>query len=338
MLAEQLLNQVREYIRQTSLGEVLGLAKEVSVSFLAQGEYNLNYLLQSGERKYVLRINTGSQMGLDNQIAYEYQALRLLNRSQVTPRALYLDDTRAQIPYGMLVMEYLPGVPLDYRCDLTRAARTLARIHGLEYAPSEVEFLAREPGPLTGLFNEAAYLLETFFTCQSANPRAVSLLKKIIAEAEERKQDEKYLLAEPWLRVINRDVNSRNFIVNAESDECFLIDWERPIYGEPAQDLSHFLIVTTTLWKTDYIINREEEDLFIGVYADELDPCPQAKTLQDRVEMFKYFNLLRAVAWCAMAWTEYIKPGRPLSNQDTFQKIERYIEPEFVSSVFCQQV
>lgn len=334
MLAEQLYDIVTEYVNRQSFILTLGLKRIVSVSYLAQGEYNLNYLLQSGADQYVLRINTGSQMGLDNQIAYEYKALRLLSRSKVTPRAFYLDDTKMNIPFGTLVMEYLPGEPLDYRFDLIRAARTFACIHGLEFADSETKFLVKEPGPFTGIMNEVTCLLQQYFSHPQANSQTKKLLDKIMDKAQKRKPEEKYLLVEPWLRVINTEVNSHNFIVNAKTEKCCLIDWEKPIYGEPAQDLGHFLIATTTLWKRDYILSKEEEDLFLRTYLNELPPCSQVKTLRDRVDMFKFFNLLRAVSWCAMAWTEYIKPDRPLSNQDTLMKIKMYIEPEFLTRVF----
>jgi thiamine kinase-like enzyme len=123
--------------------------------------------------------------------------------------------------------------------------------------------------------------------------------------------------------------------VDPQAETCFLIDWEKPIYGEPAQDLSHFLIATTTLWKQNYVLSGEEEDLFIDNYLAALPSCPQAETLRDRVEMFKFFNYLRAVSWCAMAWTEYIEPGRLLNNRDTFDKIRQYLEPEFLKKILA---
>jgi len=335
MLAEELLDPVKRYVNQIDFGLALGLQTktELTVEFLAQGEYNLNYLLQSGQQKFVLRINTGSQMNLENQIAYEFKALQLLGNSNVTPQAFYLDDTQQKIPHGLLVMEYLPGRPLDYRTDLARAAQTLARVHSLEFKDEDVEFLVKEPGPFTGIYNEACRLSERYFACPQANSQTALRLEHYLSKAEERKQEEKYLLKEPWLRVINTEVNSHNFIVNDQAESCFLIDWEKPIYGEPAQDLSHFLIETTTFWKGDYVLSQEEEALFLKAYLQELPSCPQAKTLVDRVEMFKFFNYLRAISWCAMAWTEYTQPGRPLSNHDTFKKIKRYLEPDFLDRI-----
>lgn len=333
MLAEELLNRVRQYVDDHDLGLGLGAQDERNIDYLAQGEYNLNYLLTSGPRRYVLRINTGSQMQLDNQIGYEYQALQLLSRSSVTPQVYYLDDSRQEIPYGLLIMEYLPGTPLDYCYDLAPAARTLAKIHGLEFSQRETEFLVKEPGPFTGIYNEAQRLLEPYFASPEANPQAARRLERFFAKAGDRKREEQFLLNEPWLRVINTEVNSHNFIVNSEQGKCFLIDWEKPILGEPAQDLAHFLIATTTLWKRNYLLSKGEEELFLTAYLKALPPVFQAKTLPERVEMFKFFIYLRAVSWCAMAYTEYIKPGRPLSNQDTFEKIKQFLEPEFLDRI-----
>lgn len=341
MLAQELLGDVKKYIEghsaQPDFRAALALPRDASrieIGYLAQGEYNLNYWVKFDEKKYVLRINTGSQMQLTNQIGYEYKALQLLSCSRVTPRAYYLDDTRQELPYGLLIMEYLAGEPLDYHSDLQKAAETLARVHGIDFSAAEVEFLVKEPGPFTGMYNEVSRLLNIYFDCPQPKPETAGLLERIFVMAETKKQDEKYLLAEPWLRVINTELNSHNFIVNHQNNECFLIDWEKPIYGEPAQDLSMFLIPTTTYWKRDYILSREEEQAFLKAYLKKLPPCPQAANLQDRVNMFKFFNLLRAVSWCAMAWTEYIRPDRPLSNDDTFKKIEKYIEPEFITGVF----
>jgi len=336
MLSQELLPEVKQYVNKEKFKDSLGINTSINieVSFLAQGEYNINYILQVKDKQYVFRINTGSQMELNNQIAYEFQALKLLEISQVTPKALYLDASLEEIPYGLLLMEYLPGQPLDYRTDLQGAANTFARIHGLEFTEEETKFLVKEPGPFTGVYNEAVRLLNKYFECPQASNEVVRLLEKIIMKAAEKKKEEEYLLKEPWLRIINTEVNSHNFIVNHAQDTCYLVDWEKPIYGEPAQDLSHFLIATTTMWKRNYTLSKEEENFFLDIYAKKLPPCAQKNTLKDRVELFKFFNYLRAVSWCAMAWTEYIQPGRLISNQDTFTKIKAYIEPEFLKTSF----
>lgn len=336
MLAEQLLPQIKDYIKQYHQSFSIHTSEFAQVSYLAQGEYNLNYLLQDEGRRYVLRVNTGSQMQIDRQIEYEYDALHLLRSSEVTPYPYYYDGSKKRLPYGILIMEYLPGRPLDYQTDLALAAQTFACIHGMNFTPAETEFLIRETGPFSGIYQEAARLLESYFNCPQADPQVAGLLERLLARAETRRHEEKSLLDEPWLKVINTEVNSHNFIVNDKEGTCHLIDWEKPILGEPAQDISHFLIATTTLWKQNQLIDREAERNFIREYIYHLPPDPLVNTLIDRIEMFKFFNYLRAVSWCAMAWTEYTQPGRLLNNQDTWHKINEYLSMEFLNRIAAE--
>ncbi len=110
------------------------------------------------------------------------------------------------------------------------------------------------------------------------------LLEKVLLKADEKKKEEEYLLREPWLTVINTEVNSHNFIVNNDLQTCHLIDWEKPILGEPAQDLSMFLIATTTMWKRNYVLSLEDEEVFIKAYLKT--PALSYKgTLKSRVDV-----------------------------------------------------
>ncbi|WP_434510768.1 phosphotransferase [Desulfitobacterium sp. AusDCA] len=334
MLHELLAQDITAYVNRAHFRRSMNIQTPIHVQFLAQGEYNLNYLLETDSRNYVLRVNTGSQMSLANQIQYEYQALQLLKPSGVTPLPYYLDDLQKEIPYGLLVMEYLPGAPLNYYSDLSGAAVTFARIHSISFNQGENDFLVKAKAPFSAILSEANNLLTRYFDCSEANPEVKDLLERIYLFGEEKRKEESYFLKEPWHAVINTEVNSHNFIVNQEKKSCHLIDWEKPIYGEPAQDLSMFLIRTTTLWKADVLLSAEQEDLFLKSYTEELIPCPYVQTLPERVRIFKFFNTLRALSWCAMAWTEYIKPGRPLVNKDTFEKINMYLEPNFIKGCF----
>ena len=67
------------------LREVLGLpyGSTLELEPLAQGEHNANFLVQAegDSRTFVLRINYSSQMGLDDQIGYEYAAQTALKRT-----------------------------------------------------------------------------------------------------------------------------------------------------------------------------------------------------------------------------------------------------------------
>ena len=113
----------------------MGLPPGTDIPFasLGQGEYNANFRFRhpATGQDLVLRVNTGSQMHLPDQIAYEFFALTDLLPTGRTPRPLFYDDSRAILPYGALVMTWLPGRHLRYEEDMGAAAAILADIHAL---------------------------------------------------------------------------------------------------------------------------------------------------------------------------------------------------------------
>ena len=81
----------------------------MDVRFLAAGEYNENYLVRNGDGlAYVFRINHGSQLGLDRQIEYEFNVLRAVAPSGVTPAPLFVDPEPSGLPGGVLLMITFP--------------------------------------------------------------------------------------------------------------------------------------------------------------------------------------------------------------------------------------
>ncbi|WP_454052488.1 hypothetical protein [Clostridium sp. Marseille-Q7071] len=89
-----MINKIREYLFKTDLCQVLNLNKEFNINFLAQGEYNINYTISDENKKFVFRINTASQLRLENQINYEFEALKAIEKSGVTPKGLFVDGTK----------------------------------------------------------------------------------------------------------------------------------------------------------------------------------------------------------------------------------------------------
>ena len=124
-LMTDMLPKVTEYLAAKDWNDVPVMQGcKFTVTPLAQGEYNLNYLITSDSTQLVFRVNIGSQIARDDQIVYEYKALDLLRQSGVTPRPHYVDDTRTFFDRGILIMDYLPGEALDYNQDLAPGRQT----------------------------------------------------------------------------------------------------------------------------------------------------------------------------------------------------------------------
>ncbi len=329
---DDLAKKLKAYIRERDFMQATGVSRQASLEFLAQGEYNINYLIDDEEEKYVLRVNLDSQMDLDDQIAYEFSALKVLAPSGVTPRPFYLDTSKEKIDYGLLMMEYLPGRALEYRKDLKTAAKVFAKIHKLDTA--HVDCLIKENKPLTAIWNECDTLLDKYLNSDLAVPEIKRFLTKIRADLKKKKGKETELMELFPKAIVNTEVNSNNFIINDKYNLAYLVDWEKPLITTPLQDLSHFMVPTTTLWKTSFIFNQGEEEEFLHHYLKERGMDSKYHEVKSALKIFNKFSAMRGISWSAMAWVEYQVTEREIKNQDTFETIDSYLKPDFLEMLF----
>ena len=329
------LPNAKDYLARTDLSGIPGWRPSVpfQIEPLAQGEYNMNYLVRQGGRIWVLRVNVGTQIDRDDQILYEYRALKLLEPTGVTPRPFYVDASRERLEYGVLLMEYLPGGPLDYRRDLEAAARLFARIHSQPVAPED-NHLIREECPLSMTYEECSRLLPVYLESDLGDPALRDYLREVLDWAAEARHQEAYFLADPYPCIINTEVNSGNFIVNRERRTLHLVDWEKPLWGDPSQDISHFRVPTTTLWKTDYRMSGGDKRTFLDAYRAAISDDHLRDTIEERIRLRDPFNCLRGISWSAMAWVAYRTGEHALQNRDTFLKVSAYLDLEFVRGLF----
>ena len=170
--------EFQKYLRSEAFLNPLGIPSGTHLEFspLGRGEYNTNYTFtHPNGQKLVLRINTGSQMHLDDQIGYEFSALKNLEPSGRTPRAFFCDPAM-----NCLVMEYLPGRSLRYETDLPIAAEIFADIHALPI-PANCRLL--EPAnPLDAIIDECRQMVSHYYSWEQADPVVTLLLETLEKE------------------------------------------------------------------------------------------------------------------------------------------------------------
>ena len=298
------------------------------VSFLAAGEYNANYRLETPEGHRVLRINHGSQLGLgDDQIAYEYKVLEALADSGVTPKPFACHPDPEALGGGALLMEYLPGIALDYCKDLESAARIFARVHRMPVP----EGLIVQADPVMDIAGESIGLIQRFPDHPRTREKAhlLAYYDEVVALAGRTRE----LFANEELCIVNTEVNSGNFLIS-DNSAC-LVDWEKAVVSYRYQDLGHFMVPTTTLWKTDVCLTKDEKRVFLSAYHQTACPEIDFNELVEKTLLMERTILLRALSWCYMAWYEYTQTDRALQNRDTFTKIEQYLSdiPWILNSV-----
>ncbi|MEI3380774.1 MAG: phosphotransferase [Dorea sp.] len=325
---------LKEYVKSKDYREALGLPTEQEEEYkmLAQGEYNINYIFEHPKtgQKLLLRVNCGSQMHLEDQIGYEFYALQLLKDSGRTPKALYVDGSKKLLDHGIMVMEYLPGKALDYHTDMKYAAECLADIHSVRIPESE-KVLIRPENPLIAILEECEEMVKTYMDSPLGKDKTKQTIRDLLDQAwkKARKSD----IESTYACCINTELNSSNFLIGGEGKPNYLIDWEKPLLGDPAQDLGHFLAPTTTFWKTDVILGMEEIEIFIDNYIECVGGRFDTTGLKERTKTFVEITCLRGITWCAMAWVQYQQPDKLIVNEFTYRKLEAYLSEEFLEKI-----
>lgn len=339
------------------------------------------------EAPFVLRINRASQINLGReQIRYEFNALRFLEPSGVTPCVYSCTEQGKYIPFGMLTMEYLPGRPLQYERDLLLAAHLLARVHTLDATDAP---LLRPRYPQRALLEECKRMWDVYERfvshdaagrgadcrdvasletasdnasdrnaatrdasgCNASNCETASCDASCSAHAgrsmgsrhSDRNNAERLALIQSWMKiaahnasdtpcvrpcVINTELNSGNFIINDDAPQTLsrIIDWEKPVIADCEQDLAHFLVPTTTNWKTDTILSAAEIRAFLDEYARFRAVDTQL------LRTYMQLNVLRGITWCAMAFVQY-SHGEGARNVDTWKKIQEFLSIEYLTAL-----
>ena len=294
------------------------LSRSLQCTFLAAGEYNENYRIVDEQQEYVFRINHGTQLGLSRQIEYEFHVLEAVFPSGVTPRPYRYSLDGGGLGNGVLLMEYIPGRPLDYVKDLDTAARIFARIHRL---PTDPRLIVQED-PIRDIAAESLGMLKR---CDGREYNEVrNLLLQYYEDILEMAAHSPLMFeGESWC-IVNTEVNSGNFLV--DSRRSCLVDWEKAVVSCRYQDLAHFLVPTTTLWKTDCRLNKEARGVFLETYREQLGLDIPLAELREKTAIMERVILLRALSWCYMAWHEYTSRNRALTNDTTFRKIVSYLD------------
>lgn len=327
-LIQSLEDRIKKYILSNDVNVYID-KNNLSVEFLAQGEYNINFTISDGKNKYVFRVNTGSQIEVENQIEYEFNALKALEISKVTPKVYFVDSSKEKLDYGVLIMEYLEGGPLIYQRDLTKASKIFAKIHSLDLKNIDTSNFIVEENICRDRILEGNRLLKDYLISPIIDKRNRGFFQKFLYWAEDNKDRDIYFSENKCHGINNTEVNSSNFIIG--KDESYLIDWEKPVISDPSQDLTQFLAETTTLWKGNYILSKEEKREFFREYKRNLTiPIPD---IEDRVHLYTPYLYLRALSWCAYAYLEYQKPGKDIKNRDTYERIKEYLDVNFMEKL-----
>lgn len=226
-------------------------------------------------------------------------------------------------------MSYISGGRFDYNnaVHFAGAAECLADIHSISI--KNASGLISYEHPLKAILKECEAMAAVYTDSEPADKELKFKIRKML--------DKAWLIAgrvndvSPYKCCINTELNSSNFI--AHDDKVSLVDWEKPLYGDPAQDLGHFLAPTTTLWKTDTVYCKDKMDRFITEYEEFVAGRFTTEGLRKRTHQFIIITCMRGITWCAMAWVQYINSAKKIINDDTMAKLDMYMSKDFLDYI-----
>ncbi len=349
------LERARAYLRgNVALREALGIGPdaELSCSALGAGEHNDNYVFSAASSpvRYVLRVNVAPQPFHADQVAYEEAALHALAESGRVPRVLYRDSSPDAPGAGVLVISFCAGQMLDFDAlrpgDLRCAAKIMADIHAV---PVDAACLLHRPeNSRRELFDECMARYEVYRTSGHADTRISRRAEQLACRA--RALVDAAPAPDTPPSIVNTETLSAHFLIPKASadaaaaadlrapfagDPGSFVDWERPLVGDPAQDLAYFTAPTTTFWDSERFLSAQEEADFIECYWREMDGRIPRGNFEERYPAWRALTALRSTTWCCKAWAQCA--GRPESHPSAKarEKLSAYLSDDFLERLLA---
>lgn len=186
---------------------------------LGEGEHNLNFWFrdEATSRKFVLRVNVAAQPFHQNQVRYEYEALRALEPSRRAPQPFYVDDSAQAPGKGALVIGFCEGQRLDFDHlrpgDLECAAQLMADIHAVPVGDACPLF--RPENPLRTLFDECVDRYRAYRASAFEDARVTKWVERFLGVAEPVSRES--CPNADCTHIVNTETLPSHFLIPAES-------------------------------------------------------------------------------------------------------------------------
>lgn len=288
----------------------------------------------------VLRVPRVSQWGLAPEalLAYEAAAFARAEPSGVTPRFFGAVPTGPDLPMGALAVEFVPGRKPRLPRELGLLADALARIHALPVPEARAPLLVHTDPvaeTLKAIREQAAFLREAGLA-----PMAAAAIRAELATAESVALTAR---PAPVLTLTGSDTHPGNFLVAEKRahGRAVFVDLEKALYGNPAVDLAHATLYTSTMWDPDCAARLAPAEVgdFHAAYFNAVPPA-LAASIKPWVRPLRRLVWLRTLTWCvrwrvlskrAGGWSkERLAPDHAAHIEQT---VADYVDPDRIASI-----
>lgn len=297
----------------------------VTVSNLPQGVWNLNYLAQINDKKFVLKVYQNwprtRSMFTANSGRREFETLKLLEGLNIAPKPILFDNRGTLAGRDLMIYEYATGNTLTYSDRvMVEAAGVYAKLHSLN--PDRAAFLQRRDESLLALMTGIKLKYVHYVRRGDIPPTLQAQFARYIERSEKHIAGQKSG-AYPQ-SIIHADPVAGNVIVAPstalEDSKLILIDWQTVMIGDPAFDIWAFTSAPFALWDLDATPSEDQRDLFRQTYLSlQNDP-----TLEERIALKEPLYLLEYGLHLSTRYYDYKSGNMPplalIGREANFEK------------------
>ncbi|MBI2661982.1 phosphotransferase [Candidatus Woesearchaeota archaeon] len=236
----------------------------IKFSFLARGNHNDNYSIETNRGKYVLRIENNP---LFKNLKKEYNLLKSL-KPELGPKVYFLDKSHKVIPNDYFVEEFVEGKYPHKLNDkfIILIAKWLKKLHRQKKACKRHSMLKAIKPYFRNVNNH-----KNGITSKIVN-QIDSLFERVTAFC---KKNDGIFAYRKEACLLHSDLSRENIIYNGK--EIRLLDWEFSRYHFPEWDLVYFM--------QSLELNSKQKDLFLKTYG-----YPTSKTGKKRLLIISLLN------------------------------------------------
>ena len=273
----------------------------IRFSFLAKGNHNSNYLLETTDNKYVIRVEDNQQF---KNLKKEFKFLKLA-KPGLGPKVLLFDNSHKIIPRDYLIEEFIDGKhPSEEHPTndfVEQMAEWFKKLHKTTKISSKPYLLTTKVKPYYKNYLKYKDNIEDEEFKEKLS-RYISKALKIL------KKNNTIFANRKTISLLHNDTSSGNIFY--KPGYVRLIDWEFVDYGLPERELIYFL--------DSYRLSKNQQNLFLRSYG-----YPNTKKVNIQLSMAYIILLFSSIGYSL--WQLDMLQKKKFSKKDKAERIKRLI-------------
>ena len=299
------IDAIWNHLKGTDL--TLGLSK-ADLSLLPSTGLAHDHIRIGQETGWLARVPKQSQWERPAQDNLTYQAacFQRVGDTRAGPFMRQVIPVSDALPFGALIVAYVEGRPSVLPDDLPLIAECLAKIHAAPL-PQDLAPLEDHKDPVIPALAEIRTQLSYLDKLDLPQEQADWIRSKV-----------HWLATLSWPEtsiqtLCGTDTHPGNFLIRG--DMAVMVDLEKCLYGNPAIDLAHTSVYTSTTWEQSgtAILTPDQVVDFYETHLELLPPELET-ALRPWLWPMRWLLYLRAITWCCKYLAEQNRQGSGWSN------------------------